>query len=81
MKIIPVLAPSYQEFRYFVQDNQLKFQQFAYITTEDSLRGYGGIVIVLPNWKRNDKYDVNFRRRLIEMEVLKRIFLARHVEI
>ncbi|HFK1543552.1 TPA: hypothetical protein ACGXM3_005387 [Bacillus cereus] len=81
MKIIPVLAPSYQEFRYFVQDNQLKFQQFAYITTEDNLRGYGGIVIALPNWKRNHKYDVNFRRRLIEMEVLKHIFLARHVEI
>ncbi|MFC9727602.1 hypothetical protein [Bacillus cereus] len=81
MKIIPVLAPSHSEFRCFIKDNQLKFQQFAYITTADSLRRYSGIVISLPNWKKNDKYNVSFRRRLIEMETLKHIFLARYVEV
>ncbi|MEK4605433.1 hypothetical protein MHH42_30865 [Bacillus sp. FSL L8-0099] len=81
MKIIPVLAPSYQEFRYFVKENQLRLNQFAYISRYEQIRGYAGVVITLPTWQRNPNFDTEFRRTLIEMESMKYIFLARHVEI
>lgn len=62
--IVPVLAESHTEFIRFIKEMNLNRGHFAYITKDQGLRGYRGLVLTVGNWWSNANYDSDFHHYL-----------------
>ncbi len=64
MRVVPILAESYDIFRKFVHENNLSLKHFAYISTKENLKDYQGLVITIGRWWRNESYNADFHKQL-----------------
>lgn len=67
MRVTPILAEDYNEFKKFIWDNNLNIGHFAYITSQNTIRGQRGLIIAVGRWWRNKSYTSDFHDYLEQM--------------
>lgn len=67
MKVTPILAENYSEFRKFIRTNNLNVGHFAYVTNYENIRGQRGLIMAVGRWWRNKNYTSDFHEYLLQL--------------